>query len=592
MPIVHCVLSAAFHDGEGPVYGVVDGVLDGKAMVKYVNETGLDAMVEVNEASILTGDDVEEQWVNGKPAELRYRYSLVPVEEEVAHWRLCQVEKIEQGGDGVHMAVFRVKNDNEGVMKMSVDEYRDLAISVSKEDFILGIGDKTGMDVSDGEMKAALDATDRREARLNHPTMSSVKLVGRFGFVERTTLEGHHRWLKRNNEDEEGSLSDEDPVLPVVARPQRSQLTFGQANEQAEGSRPNLELPSWETGTFSLSPRSTGLATPQVSPLAGVVSTYCKYDYNPRQHYKHRSTMIFAGGEFALVGVTPAEQLESLRSQEIIPSPGSDIGHYHATYCFAFGELPLGLFNVRFIGGGQNRTLEESNTNKAIIASMKKRDMVIKTIAEVSHTTMLMMGVFRRWYRPELIECMHLLDEFARKAVFTEGVMASRAVVGSYVSLLEIALRVICTGLNGLTPETFVKGMEPIKVLVRETIALHSETYALTIGVTRAEDFEKRLQSARGSGGGGSGGGGHGSGGERPAKQPKGGAAVAGSGNVPRNVVAALKNKDGKALCVGFLAGDSCTRKPGQCRFSHEPFPEGVAQDVKDWVALQTGGKS
>ena len=204
VPIVHCVLSAAFHDGEGPVYGVVDGVLDGKAMVKYVNETGLDAMVEVNEASILTGDDVEEQWVNGKPAELRYRYSLVPVEEEVAHWRLCQVEKIEQGGDGVHMAVFRVKNDNEGVMKMSVDEYRDLAISVSKEDFILGIGDKTGMDVSDGEMKAALDATDRREARLNHPTMSSVKLVGRFGFVERTTLEGHHRWLKRNNEDEEG----------------------------------------------------------------------------------------------------------------------------------------------------------------------------------------------------------------------------------------------------------------------------------------------------------------------------------------------------------------------------------------------------
>ena len=48
---------------------------------------------------------------------------------------------------------------------------------------------------------------------------------------------------------------------------------------------------------------------------------------------------------------------------------------------------------------------------------------------------------------------------------------------------------------------------------------------------------------------------------------------------VPPHVVAALRNKEGKSLCLGFIK-NKCTRKEGTCRFIHEKIPDGLEQEV------------
>ena len=132
---MHCILSAAYHDRQGPIHGEVDGALDGMSMVKYANKNGETTMGEVEAGHIHTGPDVEQQYANGKPVELRYRFYLNKVEDgEDTHWRLCQVVKTEEG-DGEYMVHFRPKDDTGSLVVQTVDDFREMAIKTTKEDF-------------------------------------------------------------------------------------------------------------------------------------------------------------------------------------------------------------------------------------------------------------------------------------------------------------------------------------------------------------------------------------------------------------------------------------------------------------------------
>ena len=213
-------------------------------------------------------------------------------------------------------------------------------------------------------------------------------------------------------------------------------------------------------------------------------------------------------GGYGLIGDTAGDQLESIRGQEFIPSPGSEVDLFHCIWGFSWGELLLGISNLKFVGGGQNRTIEEPNVNEAITATMKRRNLTITTMSSLCNSTLQMSAISRRWYKSDLVEIMVILDEYVRKAQMTEGEYASRSIVGAYVALIEIALRVVCTTLNSLDTESYKEGIIGAKARVLATIALNSETFSLTVGVARTAEYHQRINGrGRHEGGGNHGGG-------------------------------------------------------------------------------------
>lgn len=202
-------------------------------------------------------------------------------------------------------------------------------------------------------------------------------------------------------------------------------------------------------------------------------------------------------------------------------------------------------------------------------------------MADLGNSTLRLSATARRWYKHEIVEIMMILDEFARKAPMSEGHNASKQIVGAYVALIEIALRVICTALNGMTVANYTEEIVAAKAKVLQTIALSSETFQLTVGLAR--NAEQHLRTY------GRGGGGLQPNPQEPKRQRVGNERP--DNKVSGNVVAALKSKDGKPLCLGFI-NNRCTRKEGTCRFAHEALPEGLNQDVLDWIQNQKGRKT
>ena len=587
-----CVVSARYTDHDGPTYGAVQGATGENSIVKYLDSIGLERVVEIRTDRLTSGRTVEHQMLNGRPLELLYRCFLVPIEEgTVSVWRLCQVERTDEDEEdvGVFWVHFRPKGHAGPLLTLTVEAFRTSTLLVSKEDYILDVGDWSQTDVTLQVLEDGLDATDRMEVRSQHPPNIRIHMMGRLGLMEWITLETYMRW--HNMTPEEYMVAT--PERPLPAEPasgvQQGNITFAGAEASAPGfhSRPSMELMT-PPGTYPHSPSTYGLSTPPAGTPDSTPAPYCKYDYNPRRQCRHRATLVFAGGDYCLVGSTPGDQLESLRGQEIIPSPGSGIDLFHCTWGFNWGELPLGISNIRFVGGGQSRKLEEPNVNKAITAAMKARNMTLTNMADLGNSTLQMSTTARRWYKHEIVEIMVILDEYVRKAQMTEGSGASKLIVGAYVSLVEIALRVVCTALNGMTQDTYKGGIAEAKTQVLRTIALSSETFQLTVGVARTAEYHSRMNGRGGGGGGGNGGygGGGGGGGQQPVAKKQRLANDRNENKVPAHVVAALKNKDGKALCLGFL-GDKCTRKQGTCRFVHEAIPDGVSQEVLDWISKQ-----
>ena len=583
MPEDRCIVSARYSANEGPVYGTIQGIVDGTAMVQFVDEQATTTeYAEIPVNRLTHGAGIARQMLCGRPVELRYRFYLVPVEEgDVSVWRLCQVERTDQdeeGGD-VYWVHYRPKGHGGPLLLSTVEDFRVATLKVSKEDYILDMGDWTQTDVTMEDLQDGLEATDRVEVRVQHPPNLRTRLMGRFGLMENVTLESFIRIRDQLPEGRvESRMVSSTPSLPrpSIGPPPLSEEELRARSRASMGG-------THESGTFTFSPRSAGvITTPLASDAAATTAAYCKYDYNPRRHQRHRATLIFGGGDYCLVGTTPGDQLESLRGQEIIPSPGSGIDLFHCTWGFSWGELPLGISNVRFVGGGQSRKIEEPNVNKAITAAMKRRNLTLTTMADLGHSTLQMSATARRWYKHEIVDIMVILDEYARMAQMSEGSNASKHIVGAYVSLIEIALRVVGTALNGMTIATYKEGIAAAKAGVLRTIALSSETFQLTVGIARTAEYHARLPSRGGGGNANQ---------QGEPKRQRVGADRADANKVPAHVVAALKNKDGKALCLGFL-NDKCTRKAGTCRFVHEAVPDGLAQDVVDWISGQEGKKT
>ena len=528
---MHCILSAAYHDRQGPIHGEVDGALDGMSMVKYANKNGETTMGEVEAEHIHTGPDVEQQYANGKPVELRYRFYLNKVEDgEDTHWRLCQVVKTEEG-DGEYMVHFRPKDDTGSLVVQTVDDFREMAIKTTKEDFILEIGDWTPGDVTAAEVRAAIGHISRVLARQQHPAYQSIKLIGRLGLMERTTLEAHMR-----EEQPERTPSD---TSIVRGRAHLDETALGGMNTEHN---PRLERPlvsfcgasttrgmddsmnTWDeetTGRYNSSPRLSVPATTTGTTFTnGKEAPYSKYDYNPKWQNMQRTKWIWGGNDYRLTGTRPHQQLESIRSQEIIPCPGSGIAHAHAIWGFNWKYVPLSLFNIRFVGGRQNRRQELGNTNKAIEAAIKELDIPITNMPALGHTTLMMISSFRRWNRSELTDLMHRIDECARKAAITEELNATKSIVSAYVTMIEIALRAICSSLDMVSEGTYDETMAACKIQVRQILSLHGEVFAYTVAAARTEAMQSRLQG----GGGGSGGNTlHGGGNGKANKKQKGG---------------------------------------------------------------------
>ena len=343
--------------------------------------------------------------------------------------------------------------------------------------------------------------TSRALARQQHPAYQSVKLIGRLGLVERTTLEAYLR-----EGQPEGAPSDTsyvrgrgaqaepaDEGSNAEARTDRTIVSFGGTNRGTGAEE--------ATGTYNSSSRSPRNATPaEMTSTNGKEAPYSKYDYNPKWQNLQRTKWIWEGTEYRLAGTRPHQQLESIRSQEIIPCPGSGIAHAHAIWGFNWGYVPLSLFNIRFMGGSQNRRQELGNTNKAIEAAVKELDIPITNMSALGHTALMMISSFRRWYRSELTDLMHLIDECARKAAITEGLCASKSIVSAYVTMIEIALRAICSALDLVKEGTYDKTMAVCKIQVRQILSLHGEVFAYTVASARTEAMQARLQ---GGGGGG-----------------------------------------------------------------------------------------
>ena len=595
-PRPRCIVSARYTDHGGPIYGSVEGTASGDSIVQYSDSAGMQRVVDIPTNRLTSGLAVEHQMLHGRPIELRYRFFLVPIEDgDVEVWRLCQVERTDEDDevDGLFWVRFRPKGDDRPLLTLSVEDFRSATLQVSKEDYILEIGDWSQTDMTIQDLEDGMDVLDRAEVRIQHPSDTRCRILGRLGLVEWTTLNSLMRGRDHHAADE---------VRPAPARaqpplesprqvgqlpPTRPDITFGDALlSMNAGMQPSAD-PTRASGTFTHSPSSYGLATPQAGPSEGGQQAYCKYDYNPRRHCRHRSSLIFRGGDYQLMGTTPGDQLESLRSQEIIPSPGSGIDLFHCTWGFNWGELPLGISNIRFVGGGQSRKVEEPNVNKAITAAMKARNMTLTNMAELGNSTLQMSTTARRWYKPELVEIMVILDEYVRKAQMTEGSGASKLIVGAYVSLVEIALRVVCTALNGMSKESYKEDISAAKSRVMQTIALSSETFQLTVGIARTAEYHARMNGRGGGshgGGGGKGGSGGNDGGHEAKRQRMGN--DRNENKVPSNVVAALRNKEGKALCLGFI-NNNCTRKAGTCRFEHEAIPDGTAPEIREWINKQ-----
>ena len=576
-----CHVSARHTNHEGPVYGAVEGTMGETSMVRYTDTDLMEKVAEIHTNRLTTGEGVEREMRNGRPVELRYRCYLAPVEEgSVSVWRLVQVERTDEDEEerGLFWIHYRPKGHDGMLLTSTVEEFRDTTMWVTKEDFILDVGDWSQTDISLWDLQDSMEATNRDEVRRQHPLHHRIRMMSRLGLMEWVTLESFMRLNHMDTGMLAGGISEREVRAPRVQGIPRAPPVEPMEQELARVDVGAVTTP----GTFHYTPTFDGLASRSLAAEIPEAPTYCKYDYNPRRNCRHRSTLIFAGGEYELIGTTPGDQLESLRGQEIIPSPGSDIDLIHCTWGFSWGELPLGISNVRFVGGGQSRKIEEPNINKAITATMKRRNLVITTMADLGNSTLQMSATARRWYRYEIVEILVILDEYARKAQMTEGANAPKQIVGAYVALVEIALRVVCTALNSMSMETYKADIVAARTRVRRTIALNSETFQLTVGVARTAEYHSRYQG-RGGGGGNAAHQGDAKkqrvGGERPGNK------------VPGNVVAALKNKDGRSLCLGFLS-DKCTRKEGTCRFVHEPLPDGVAQEVLDWISQQDGKKT
>ena len=312
-------------------------------------------------------------------------------------------------------------------------------------------------------------------------------------------------------------------------------------------------------------------------------ATRSKHEFLPRQGARARHEVIFRESALLASEGTPGARLEMILQNERHNTPGFTLGHAAALYGFDFGIQPVPIWDIRNAGGGQLRKVEEANTNKAIITSMKLMEARLTSMSQIINVCYNLAAIWGRWYKPQLLEIALILDQEIRAVTIVEGWDAPQAIVDSYVALLEGILGELANALSKVTLEGFnevmMKEIDRVKTSLTPSSRLHRATVYQAHQKVFGEAFGRkkrggdRLQERE----------------EHPKKKAH---KVDGKvDQVPSHVVDALK-VDGKSLCVGFVLDRGCTRAKDKCRFIHAKLPDNLDQKVLDWIKGQNTKKS
>ena len=311
-----------------------------------------------------------------------------------------------------------------------------------------------------------------------------------------------------------------------------------------------------------------------------------KHEFSPRSGARKRHELIFKEQVVLTFCGEPGENLDTILRDERASTPGFTLGHAAALYGFDFGIQPVPIWNIINEGGGQLRTVEEANTNKAIISSIKKLEIRLTRMSQLVNVCYNLTSIFGRWYKSQLVEIAAIIDQEIGGAVLAEGIDAPQAVVDGYVALVEGVLGDVACTITNCKKEEFdevmVKEIDKVRFTLSPASKLHQRTVYQAHKKVMGEVVSRR----------------HVRGGgvvdkeekseERPKKKQRG---AGGHDSVPSFVVDALK-VDGKSLCVGNALDRGCLRGSDKCRFMHSDLPSDVSVKVTNWIKDQNKKKT
>lgn len=312
-----------------------------------------------------------------------------------------------------------------------------------------------------------------------------------------------------------------------------------------------------------------------------------KHEYCPRAGARSRHELIFKEEALLTLWGEPGEKLDTILRNERASTPGFTLGHASALYGFDFGIQPVPIWDIVNEGGGQLRTVEDANTNKAIISSLKKLEIRLTKMSQLVNVSYNLTSIFGRWYRAPLVEIAVIIDQEIRGACLAEGMDAPQPVVDAYVALVEGVLGDVASTLSKTKKEEFdevmMKEIDKVRYTLSPASKLHQRTvyqaHKKVMGevVNRrqdrrgGDDRNKRVDID-----------------ERPKKKPRG---AGGNEAVPSFVVSALK-VDGKSMCIANALDHGCDRGKDKCRFEHGDLPKNLDPKVVEWIKNQNKKKS
>ena len=308
-----------------------------------------------------------------------------------------------------------------------------------------------------------------------------------------------------------------------------------------------------------------------------------KHEFAPRLGARARHQFIFREEVLSTTRGSPGARLDIILRNERHNTPGFTLGHAAALYGFDFGIQPVPIWDIKNAGGGQLRKVEEANTNKAIVSSMKLMEARLTSMSQIVNVTYRMVSIFGRWYVAGLVEIANIMDQEIRAMTIIEGLDAPQAIVDAYVALIEGILGDVTNTLSTVTKEGFeesmMKEIDRVKHALSPNSRLHRSTVYQAHQKVFGEAFARKRGGVRFQ--------------EREEEQRKKTPRVGSPGNdkVPPHVVEALK-VDGKSLCVGHVLARGCSHGKDKCRFVHASLPDGLDQKVMDWIKGQNKKKS
>ena len=593
-PIVHGLMSAAYHDHAGPIYVRVTPSTDGTGLVEFVNTKGVPMSIRVELDNLEMGPRVEADYNNGRVEEKRYRFFLIMVDDA---WRNCQVDKVTRSGSGFNVS-FRYRGSDSSV-GMAMTTFIRKSIRVEKLDFMVGLGE--GADISMAEMRCVLTNTiSREDARMQ--CEDDERLVVRSPMGLRTYVVMNQAWERPAStplpllQDMEASLQlsvDDAMERPADTMPAAAAASAPRTPEH------QLEVTPQDMddmmGTDTAAGKHTNALNPQLHEERGESSRWArKNEYQPPVGYLLRNSFIFdPRAEFTLRGTTPGERLDSIMAAELSKTPGFNIGHADLLFGFAFALQPLGTSFLGDIGSGTVRTVIEANMNKAVVSAHNKNDTKLTSLNMLVHVTLFLARTFARWYQRELADMAVFMDQFMRGAILIEGAHPAQCIVDGYVILLESALAGLGRDLGDMTALTYDSMIRAACDRFKSMVDMSSQQFAYSVVCARriaASAHEAPMRGPRSP--------------ERgpPKRQDRGGRqrgnmnnsnnnnGPAHAGRIPAYVISALRDASGRTICGNFAIRNACRLQ--NCRYLHAPVPSNLPVEVATWIKNNAPVKS